>query len=175
MSNNAKKAQYLILLFAFSSVVYKIVLFAFDLQLTSLRNSDTLFNILLCLLSVFFGIFFFLKENIAGNTFVDVFKVGLRSAVLFSLLIASFNFMYYRYIDPYFLNTMILDNARELVIQGADKEKIIEYVAGAKLFLTPYNTAFLTFFIYLITGLLYSLFVTLMFAKIPYLQRLVLK
>jgi hypothetical protein len=174
MKNNEKTAQNIIVGLAFISVAYKISIFYFDLQLSAFRNTDTFLNILLCLLSVFFTIFYFLKQSPPGNTFVDVFKVGVRGAVLFAFIIASFNLIYFKYIDTSFLQNMIYENAREYVKLGEDKKKIIEYVISAKTFMTPYQTAFLTFFTYLFSGLLYSLFITLLFAKVNFFQKLVI-
>lgn len=115
-------------IFAATAIFAKLGVYALHLQYDNRADFGIIAVNLLCvLLAVFFGM---RGESLLAKEktgFVFNVKSGVKSAALFSLALAVFLFIYYKYVDPGYLETKITEwthAAEQLDVSAADSSVV---------------------------------------------------
>lgn len=153
----------------------KIILFQMGLQQQQYQMV-ILANLLFVLLAVFFALREITKtRGPEGVSFLADVKLGLQTAALYALLTASFVYVYYKWIDVEFLNSMqehlitqvetAIEN--ESIPKGTTKHQFLEDSARqAEMIYSPGSQFTITMIGLIMMGFIYSFFLTFLNRKV---------
>lgn len=168
------------LIFSGVSILTKFLIFVsgktFDLTIDSYAMY---LNLFLILASIFLSIRYFKQKN-TQSIFLDDFKNGMKSAALFALMVSVYTFIHYKFIDDVYLTkrienrmqmansydeNLLKNNPKQFTkIQFLEKEQ-----AMSEFIFSPFNHASFVLFGYLIIGMIYSIGVTFLGRKSPFI------
>lgn len=174
-----------IALFASVAAIFaKLVLF----QINAEYQYTVYANILFLLIAIFFGIRQGMIENNGATTYMNDVKSGARTAAIFAVIIAIFAYVYYNNINPEFLQQKIdermvlVENitpqeietlkSEGKIAQELTKEDLInKELENTQNFYSPFFYATLSLIGYLLVGIVYSLFLSLILRNAPGFKR----
>lgn len=125
---------------------------------------------LFLLLAIFMGI----RESVIQNrqqSFGALVKAGAQVGAVFSLLVAVFTYVFYRFVDTTFFEFMKEERMRDVVKIQPDPEKVEAYRANLDLIFSANTQSLATLLGFMFMTVFFSLIVALLFKKVPFLGR----
>lgn len=178
------KALNIALFASAAAILSKLVLF----QIHAEYQYTVYANILFLLIAIFFGIRQGMIDNSGSTTYLNDVKSGARTAAVFAVIIALFAYVYYNNINPEFLQSKI--DERMVLVENITPEEIETLKSEGKIaqdltkehlinkelentqnFYSPFFYATLSLIGYLIVGIVYSLFLSLILRNAPGFKR----
>jgi hypothetical protein len=113
-----------------------------------------LFTVSLLIIGIFLSVFFERKANNGFLEFKYAFKTGILYAMLLALLLAIFNYVYYKFIAPDAIDYYISDQKKlALIAKQVKPEDFAKFEEAAR----SYFTSFRMFMTTVIMGVIISL------------------
>jgi hypothetical protein len=127
----------------------------------------TRFFYLLCFLAaLFFGLRTWKLQQGQGD-FAGDMKTSMKIASIYALVISSFTWLYYKWIDPSYFEGRRAEAISSAASSGADETQLENVTNTVAFIFDPFTHATITLFGYIAIGLFYSIVVVLLFRARP--------
>ena len=121
-------------------------------------------------LFILFALFLGMRKHIIQNGFLgfgDVLKAGMKIGSIYTLLVAIFTYVYYRFIDYNFFPGQIAERMLAGKEAGMSDEQIVQMKDTLEFVFSASTQTTATLIGFMFVGFIYALIWTLIFTKIP--------
>lgn len=136
-----------------ASIVVKMLVYLTNNQFTDIGRYAIFLNILFIMSAVFLSIREFKKSRGATSDYIEDFKIGMKAAAWYAILLSVFVYTYYSYIDSSYFPTL-MESRMELAKEaGVDVKQAKD---TAVVVLNPFFQSTITLVGFLLMGAFYS-------------------
>lgn len=145
-----------------ASVIVKMLVFISNNQFTDIGRYAIFLNIFFIMTAVFWSIREFKKLQGSTSSFIDDFKIGMKAAAWYAILLSVFVYFYYSTIDSSYFPTLMQSRMELAKEAGVDMNQA---KATAEVVLSPFFQSTITLIGFLLMGAFYSALITYFMRK----------